>query len=256
MTRLIIAYRNHRGAVRTAAIVVLIFAVLALSWLTMYPREAQALPQAPSSSSLAVALIQSGLDAKALCAAGVTPGTVASVVENVRDQMTESPGALDSAYQSLGSARAQHSQLERLIQSGLGSPQDTSAFAVASSSLSSAQAGVNGTLNSLFTEGGSGLSTGQRTILSTIRANRAAGWTHPVEYLTVTRTQPQWLDLREALAAERIAQASGGSISAEAQSILAAARSDSTVSIAITSLQASLAATESAWTSALTLTPQ
>jgi hypothetical protein len=251
MTRLILAYRSHRGAVRTAAIVVLGVVVLVLSWFSLYPRKAQADPQAPAASTLAVALIQCGLDAKSLCAASVAPGTISAVLANVRDEMTQHPGVLDSAYQSLGSARSQHDQLQRLIQSGLGSAQDLSTFATASSSLTSAQASVNGTLNTLSTAGGGGLTTTQRNVLSTIRANRAAGWTHPVEFLTVTRTEPQWIELRDALAAERIAQASGGTPSAEIQSLLSAARADLTVSSAIASLQVSLAAAESAWTSAL-----
>lgn len=255
MTRLLLAYRSHRGAVRITAILVLAVAVLALSWMTMYPRSAQADPQPPTASALAVALIQCGLDAKSLCAAGVPSGSISGVVSDVREEMTDHPGSLETAQQSLGSARSQHDQLQRLIQSGLGTAQDLTTFASASSSLSSAQGSVNSTLSSLFTAGTADLATAQRNILSTTKANRAAGWTHPVEFLTVTRTEAQWVELRNALANERIALALGEAPSAEAQAILSAARSDGTVSSAIASLQVNLPAVEAAWTSALATQP-
>jgi hypothetical protein len=83
-----------------------------------------------------------------------------------------------------------------------------------------------------------------------MQANRAA-WPLPIEFLSINRTQAQWIALREALAQEHIAAKRGQELDAQVQSYLAIARSDTTVASVVSNTVANLPTVQATWDSAM-----
>ena len=206
-----------------------------------------------SSQDLRLALHRAGLDARSLTAAAVSSNSVSSVINAAREELGTVAASLNSADASFVQARQQVETLERRIQGGQGSAEDVTALAAARSSQTSAAASRQSALSSLFNAGTAGLSQTQRTVLTNTRAN--AQWEVPVEYLTVTRTESQWVALREALANERIALAHNESPASAAQTLLQEVRSNLSVAAAITSLAANHTTVNAAWQQASTINP-
>ena len=193
-------------------------------------------------------LIRAGLDPKALAAAGVASGTVSAVLSNAASQINSDPTALSSADDALASARTSVDHLTSLIQSGHGTQDDITALATAQSSLATATSQRQTALDAIFNAAVANLSDAQKTALSKIRANRP--WDVAIEFLVVDRTESQWVQVRDALANERIAVSLPDSLNQTAQSNLATWRSDTGVASAKSSLDSNLSAVTTAWNSA------
>jgi hypothetical protein len=90
-----------------------------------------------------------------------------------------------------------------------------------------------------------GLDPGIAAKLATIKAN--AHWGLPAPYLTVERTDEEWLSLRGALVARRFATQHNTPLDPRVAQILAAAEANTTVARALTDSAASLAGIADAW---------
>lgn len=204
---------------------------------------------APTAADLEVALLRSGLGPEALTAAGLSSANATTVVSDLITYMTNNADVLDAADASYSSAKVTADQLRRTIQSGLGTNEDITAYTTAKANLASATTARDGVIDDFFTEGTADLSQAQKDKLSTIVANDY--WDRPTEFLTVTNTEADWVELRDALAHERIANANGESVDANIQTILNSYRNDATVSAAKASLDSNLATVTSAWETAI-----
>lgn len=193
-------------------------------------------------------LIRAGLGADALCAAGVSSGSVSSVLAATATAVNANPTRLSNADASYAAARRDVDRLKALIESGRGSEQDVSAYSTAAAALASATSERQAALDALFTAGTANLTDGQRAVLQQIRANRA--YELPIEFLTVERSQQEWVNVRDALANERIAAQLGEDADSGNQSSLATWRANATVAAAKTSLDANLATLASSWETA------
>ena len=200
---------------------------------------------APTASDLEVALLRSGLDPEALTAAGLSGANAATVVSDLITYMTNNPGVLDSADASYSSAKSTADQLKRTIQSGLGVAQDLTAYTTAKANLASATTSREEVIDDFFTAATANLNQAKINKLSTIVAN--AYWDRPTEFLTVTNTEADWVELRNCLAHERIANANGEAVDAGVQTILNGYRGNGTVTTAKANLDSNLATVTSAW---------
>lgn len=90
-----------------------------------------------------------------------------------------------------------------------------------------------------------GLDPGINAKLATIKAN--AHWGLPAPYLTVERTDEEWLSLRGALVDRRFATQHNTPLDPRVAQILASAEANSTVARALTDSAASLAGVSAAW---------
>ncbi|MCH8823066.1 MAG: hypothetical protein IH984_06110 [Planctomycetes bacterium] len=203
----------------------------------------------PTTLDLEVALLRSGLGPEALTATGLSSANAVTVVGDLITYMTTNPGVLDSADASYSSAKSTTDQLKRTIQSGLATTQDLTAFASAKANLASCTIACDGVIDDFFTAATADLSQAQKTALSTIRGN--AYWDRPTEFLTVAHTEEQWVELRNALAHERIATANGEAVDAGVQTILNGYRGNGTVAAAKANLDSNLAVVTFAWEQAI-----
>ena len=211
---------------------------------------AQQQMEAPSLESM---LRQISLDPAALTAAGVTSQQdVAAVVGRVRTHLTEYGVAFASAKADWLEAKAECESLERLARSGRASQQDLSDLATAQSQRSSDWSAFETAREGFFDAGVDGLATEVVNRLIAVRAHLSTEFRElPIQHLVESRTDPDLLVLREALAEERICAKWNENPSGGTTTLLASERERAAVSEASSRLEGSLATVESYWTAAI-----
>lgn len=212
-----------------------------------FPKSAAA--QAPAiPADFKTTLIRAGLDPAAIAAAGVSSGSVSSVAQAMASAINAEPSRLASADTAYATARRDVDRLKGLIESGKAGEGDVSAYQSASTSLASASSARQAALDAYFDAGAAVLSAGQRATLGRIRANRA--YVLPIEFLVVERSQQEWVDLRDALANERVSAKLGEDPDSGDQAALATWRAVGVVASAKSSSDTNLATITSSWNSA------
>lgn len=242
MSRRAQVHTSFLGFLVLALIVPIIWPPSWLPWFTFAAAEEE------TPNDFKATLIRAGLGADALCAAGVSSGSVSSVLAATAAAINANPTRLSTADASYATARRDVDRLKALIESGRGSEQDLSAFATATASLASATTERQAALDAMFTAGAANLSNGQRTVLQQMRANRA--FELPLEFLAVERSQQEWVNVRDALANERISAQLGEDADSGNQASLATWRANATVAAAKTSLDSNLSTVTSSWNAA------
>jgi len=204
----------------------------------------------PSPTDLAVALHRVSLDPESLTAAGLSPTEADEIVGEVQTHMTATPGALDAADAGCASSKIAYNDMLRTIRAGIASEQEVGSLPGLASDLATDESTRDAMLNDIFeTTIALEFTNPQQTALENIRANRH--WKLPVEYLVVNRSEQEWVDLRDALAHERICEETGEEVDPEIAAFLAQVRSDAAVSGAMASLSTGLALVTSAWEDAV-----
>ncbi|MBI5283451.1 MAG: hypothetical protein HY874_00010 [Chloroflexi bacterium] len=206
----------------------------------------EALP--PPPADFRVILLRAGLKPEALAAAGIAPSSIASALQSAAQSIAAAPSALATADADFAHARGESDRVERLIQSGKGTPADVSAYQNAKAALATATAQRSAVLDQLFASATANLSAAQRTALTNLRAN--AAWNLPPEFLVVNRSQEDWVRLRDALANEKIARKLHDQPDAGAQAQLANWRASVAVAAARTGLDTNLAQIRTNWNAA------
>lgn len=241
MPRSIRRTRNVAAVLLAVGVFTLLFAVLRAG--------ARTAEETITSTDLAVMMQRAGLEPDALTAAGVDDQDVDDVVADVLEHLGTHLGTIQQAHSNLAAARTDCNRLERLVRSGQASEQEITACAAAQSALSSAESAYESAIDALFEAGIDSLSAGEQTLLTQIRAN--GEWELPVAYRTVSRTESQWVALRDALDDERIADDTGAEQDENAAALLQTVRADSTVSTALSAIDVSLDSVTSAYESAI-----
>lgn len=199
-----------------------------------------------------VKLLRSGLGADALAAAGVSSGSVTAILQAAADELNAHPSDLTAADSGLVAARVESDRLRIRIQSGQASQEQLSAYQTATSNLASASTSRQAALEAVFAAATANLTAPQRSALTQIRANRAVDHSNgfPIDFLVVSRTEAQWVALRDALANERLAVKYADLANEVCQERLATMRSDGSVAAARTSVQSNLTSVTAAWNTA------
>jgi hypothetical protein len=207
--------------------------------------------QAPAhAQDLEVDAIRAGLDAKALAAAGVSAQSTSTIITNVNAYLLDHGTDLSLADSAYAGARNESDRLQRKIQSGQGTQEDVGSYQTQVAALATATTQRQAALDAIFNAGTANLSEGQKTTLSTIRTNRAA-WDSPLEFLTVNRTEIEWVHLRDCLTNERVAVEYPDNLDQAMQAELGTWRANQSVAAAITSLGTNLSSVTSTWNSAM-----
>ncbi len=200
-----------------------------------------------TNGELAVALTRVGLDAAPLAASGATSQQVQSTVTAVRNYLTDNIQTLRDRDQAWADARKQVDDLAALIQSGTATSQQINSLATAQAQLDTAASQRQATLDAVFNAGAAALLSAQATTINAIKAARAERWDLPTQYLVVSRSQANWLKLREALANKRVNAKHGLQASTGAQQTLLTEDANVSVAAAKTSLDAGLSAAATTW---------
>ena len=200
---------------------------------------------ASQSVSLGVVMHRTGLTPEALAAAGLGEAGTMSVGGAAQQANTGLVTSLRELDHAVGQARKARDAAERKIQSGKASPEGIAAFPGLKQAFATASAARDTAVNGLFAAATESLNSTQRATLTAIRAN--AHWKLPTEFLVVERTEAEWVELRAALANERIAARNEETPNQQCQALLGTARANSAVAAAKTALDTNLAVVKQSW---------
>lgn len=197
------------------------------------------------SGSISATLLRAGLTPQALTAAGANNGDITSVATAVRAVLDEQQGTLDTADAALLAAQGTIERLERLVQSGQASSEDHTALTAARSSKATAVTNRDAVLNAVFTAAAGTLTSEKSTALTQIRAN--GGVSAPMQYRLASRSDADWLAIRNAAANTRIAAQQGCAADGACVSLMATVNAEPATVAAATRLAESLATNITAW---------
>jgi hypothetical protein len=186
-------------------------------------------------------LAMCGLSPATLAAAGCDTNDASAVVAAARSVAEQYGQAIADAREAVLDAR-------KALQSAR-STGTTESVTLAQATLTEAEdslSSVNLTAHETVT---APLSSTERAIIATIASNK--GRDVPVSYLTVTRTDSEWVALRDALAIRKDFAAKSTTEPDTVTSLIASVESQTEVGQALAAAQNSLAGIEAAWTAAL-----
>ena len=200
-------------------------------------------------SELEVSLRRNQITPESLAALGLSGAQVETLLTQAHAALSSSVVNLRTAQSEFGEARAQEQILERKVRAGINRSESAQQLAAARTTLASKTEALNLQLAALKTAASAQvLGDGQTSTLSTIQANST--WDMPVEYRCRSgASQAQWVELREALADQRIAQRENRELTFQSQQVLNAWHASAAVSAARTNLAARLPEVQIVWTS-------
>ena len=216
----------------TVGIVCLILVLFVAAVLLMFPggpavRLAHADdPPALTERELSLCLHTVSLDPESLAAAGVSDQGVAAVVAAGASYISGSETDMADVRSRINAARNDLANKESLVRRGHTGSEYLAALAAAREEHAEASAHLDQLLNGLFTTAITPLPSGQRALLTSIRANSSVGL--PKAWLVVSRSQSNWIAIRDALACQEIAQRNNEEADANAGTILDAAACQTT----------------------------
>jgi len=196
-----------------------------------------------------VLLLRMGLDPDAFAAAGVSGTGLQSALALEQDLLEGALATLASRDAAYAEAKVTVDALRRKVRRGQASTEEVQQLATAKTVLAAATSARDTLLDGLAEDLLENFSDGAAATLRQIRSSQR--WKNiPVAYRLETRTQAQWVEIRNALAAERTHEAIGDGVPQEVQTFLSNLDSDEDVSAAATRLDANLSGVQSTWDTA------
>jgi len=168
-----------------------------------------------------------GLGPESFAASGIDAAGATNVINDLVAHLQSNLQSIDSAEAELDAARAQHDALLRAVRQGDSTGEAYPALQTARTTLATAESALETLLDSVFTDATADLTTLQRNELTTIHGNNAHRG--PVAFKVSDRSEASWLNIRSALAAERIAIDEGEAVPDGAATLLTNVRAESAV---------------------------
>lgn len=196
-----------------------------------------------------VALGELGLTPKVMTAAGFSADQTRSMGAAWASAMQSGIADYRAAQEAAFQASKDVNRLERLIQGGAAGAEDLAAFGTAQTALATARAQRQSVLDTVYASGTANLTGDSLALLNAVRTNHRA-WDIPESYLGDARNERAWVDLRDALANDRIAQRSGEDPDPASHTIVVEAQSTPHAAAALANLT-NLADIQAAWNTAM-----
>ncbi len=241
--------QREAGTVGIVCVLLVVSIVALVLMIPAGPGPRSALADDPSpppltERELALCLHAVSLDPESLAAAGVSDPGVAAVVAAGASYISGSGVDMAGVRRRANAARSDLERTESQARSGHVTQEVLEAARDQDEEVSAHLAQL---MNGLFTTAVAPLPSGQRAVLTTIRANSAMN-SLPKAWLAVNRSQSDWIAIRDALACQDIAQRSGESTPADAAAIIVSASDQVTVG-ALASVDSNLPGARSAFDS-------
>ena len=198
-----------------------------------------------ADASVEVSLLRTGISPEALAAAGVPATSIPTVVADAVECTVTANDQLAPADADHAEARRNCEQLRRRVRSGLATSEEVTACQAAITAAESATAARDTLLMSLCSDALAALTPTQRQTVETILSNR--GQAVPTEFLTVSRSEAAWKQLKNDLGHERTYTKHGFEHDQTILDRLAATRAEPSVATAKVNLDSTLASVRSYW---------
>lgn len=171
-----------------------------------------------------------GLGPDRLAAVGLDGSRAQTVVNDLAAELAANLAEIQLAQTTHAMARSNRDALQNAVREGDHSDETRSALQAAEDEFVSTSSALDQHLDGLFTAATESLTALQRDELQTIHEN--ASHRGSVAFKVVERSQSSWLNIREALVAERYANETGEPIPDGAAALLASVRSEADVASA------------------------
>lgn len=230
------AKQRNPGAIQSVALMVV--SLGALGWVgynlvpSNFHASAPSLPTSPRPQSAMTAghwLGVLGMESDALAAAGVNAESAGLILEDLQAYMDENGQAFLDAIDARNAAMKLADSDTRMVRAGKAPEADV--IARNANTLASATASRDAHWTAALTAASARLTDNQRAGLAAIRAN--PGREVPAAYRLAQRSDAQWVELREALTAERQAAERGEPAPAQTQAVLTAVRAEPATAAAL-----------------------
>lgn len=205
---------------------------------------------APATTVVAT-LYRASLDPESLAAVGLSANDAAGILNAAASTISSQGAALAEADESYGLARANVAQLEALIQSGQASNEQIQSLAGARTTAQNALEARDALLDAVRTVSIENLTAPQMAALASIRATNTSWSSVSAAYRISAHSDADFLALRDALAAKRIATQTGESVPEDAAALLATWSNDQAVAAAIAAQNANAAAIKATFDAAI-----
>jgi len=200
----------------------------------------------PTAAHFRTILMRAGLSPERLAAAGLTAEATSVVIAAAKNGYAESSAAAYTADTEYSEAVREHDRLNRLVVSGRASEGERTAFSQAGTRLAAARTARDTALDGFFNTAVAPLPEAARTKLSRFRQHPWSG-TLPVEFLVATKSDEQWLAVRDAIDSVTASRNLGEEPDSGDLQLLTQASSDPAVASAKSSLDQNLAAVTAVW---------
>jgi hypothetical protein len=237
---------GHSRTIVAAATVLLAVAtgpIIYIAQASPHPDPSAMPSEPPAGSVVASTLIRCGLSAEALAAAGVDAAEATGMRAAILARLETHGSALTNATEALVAARATHESLRRSLD-GAASQSESAQLTQAALAVANAEAALSSVVASFAEHAESPISSEKRGLLASIRGNAGRGL--PETYLVRAWTDEEVVELRDALATERIAIKQDEAVPSEIAGYLAGVRSTPSIAAAIANSNSNLAAVRAA----------
>lgn len=193
-------------------------------------------PPAVTVAQLRTLVARMGLHPEIVATAGLTADQATAVIGRLRGHYADLDPDLESATSALNTATAQAESLRRKIVAGKGSADDVTARATACSQAASAAQSLATARANVMSDLSEVIGSDAVQAIATIQGNQK--WTAvPMYFRVISRSQADWLSLREAIASRDTSTRVGETPADGALSIISDAEANGTVSAAKTASQ-------------------
>ena len=225
--------------------------VLALFAITLSSVSTTAQPSGPETNAAERAryLHLAGLTPECLCAAGLSTSDVTSAITDAVGVIETNAAGLVTAETALLNTERELDELTRLIRSGTASTEQKATLTTVTAAAQAAESDWQDLLDGIHDAVCADVTTDEADRIATILGNDR--WSLPIEYKRANRTEAEWVALRNALAAERIAAADGEDLDSPFETLLLNARAEAGTAQAMSWMGSNLEAVKAAYDDAL-----
>lgn len=242
-------YLMNRGFASKAVIgVMLVVIVSAISIGTMQSSAESNDPET-NAGERARFLHLAGLSPECMCVSGVEHTGVDGVVRNAVAEIELRATELVVAEANLMTTQRNLQGLQRVIRSGTATDEQKDALAGMTADADRAQDVWDGLLEGIYDAGVADLTQQVSERMAQVNANHK--WKLPAPYTRAARTEREWVALRNALAAERIATKNGEELDDRFETLLLQTRAEAPTAEAMSWAGTRDAAIQTAFTESL-----
>lgn len=155
-------------------------------------------PRVPTASELLIELARHQLTPEVLCIAGFVPAEVDGFVAHAQESLEEEWDEILSARERVDQARSHLADAVAALNGAGGQQQLADAVALAQTELDAALSAAHNLDAEVRIAFDAGMGSGPRAVVQVVRGNASRGL--PVEYLTLSRDDESWIELRHAFA--------------------------------------------------------
>lgn len=205
-------------------------------------------PPLTMDGDVEVLLLRMGIEPEGLAAAGISGAGLQTALAAEQDALEGALTTLASRDAAYAEAKNTVDALRRKVIRGQASPEEIQQLATARTALAAATSARDTLLDGLVADLVGNAADSVATRLQQIRANRR--WRGiPAAYRVEARTERQWIEIRNALAAKRTHEEIGDGVPQEVTAFISNLDSENDVSTAKANLASNLTSVQATWDS-------